>query len=205
MSSRFNGMFDAKASGPAAVRQPLLARAVSKRLVKITSLLPWPFFGACCGSVWAMLAGQVHGMWVASPGAWCALHPSWCRGCGAAGSMRSTSCAQRACSACTRGARSLCLSAGATRRFGASLKVNGRGAGDRALGVRAIMTADAGSAPVARWGVAKVGGGWDAGLLEIAAQARPMIFQPKKFRHSHGHHSGVRYYFSTIFAALKSA
>ena len=55
--------------------------------------------------------------------------------------------------------RTLCLSTGARSRFGTNLRVDGRGAGDRALGIRAVMTGGTGCAPVARWGVAKVGGG----------------------------------------------
>ena len=75
--------------------------------------------------------------------------------------------------------RALCLSTGARSRFGTFLWVDGRGAGDRALGIRDAMTLVTGSAPVARLGVAKVGGGWLATLLGITPPARLMIFHPK--------------------------
>ena len=75
--------------------------------------------------------------------------------------------------------RTLCLSTGARSRFGTYLWVDGRGAGDCALGTRAATTAGTGCAPVARWGFAKVGGGWLATLLGITPPARTMIFHPK--------------------------
>ena len=87
--------------------------------------------------------------------------------------------------------RALCLSAGAWSRFGAFGVVDGRGAGNHAVGARAGMVADAGSAPAGTGGVAVVGGGRVAALLEIALRTRPMLFYQKKFGHSHRHHSGV--------------
>ena len=70
--------------------------------------------------------------------------------------------------------RTLCLSAGARSHFGTYLWVDGRGAGDRALGTRAATTAGTGCAPVARWGFTKVGGGWLATLLRITPPARTL-------------------------------
>ena len=77
--------------------------------------------------------------------------------------------------------RTLCLSTGARSRFGTYLWVDGRGAGDCALGTRAATTAGTGCAPVTRWGFAKVGGGWLATVLEIARRTRPMLFYQKNF------------------------
>ena len=75
--------------------------------------------------------------------------------------------------------RALCLSTGARSRFGTFLWVDGRGAGDRMLGTRAATTAGTGCAPVARWGVAKVGGGWVTALLGITPPARlPCVAVP---------------------------
>ena len=59
----------------------------------------------------AMLRVWVHDVWVVSDGDECALHPRWCGGCGAASSVRGTSCARRARSACAHRMRALCLSA----------------------------------------------------------------------------------------------
>ena len=69
--------------------------------------------------------------------------------------------------------------------------VDGRGAGNHAAGIRAGMVADAGSAPAGTGGVAVVGGGGVAALLEITMRGRPMLFHQKIFDHSHRHHSGV--------------
>ena len=76
--------------------------------------------------------------------------------------------------------RTLCLLAGARSRFGTYFWVDGRGAGDHALGTRAATTAGMGCAPGARGGVAKLGGGWLATLLGITPPARTMIFHPRK-------------------------
>ena len=46
--------------------------------------------------------------------------------------------------------RTLCLSTGARSRFGTFVRVDGRGAGDRALSIRAAMSAGTGCAPAAR-------------------------------------------------------
>ena len=46
--------------------------------------------------------------------------------------------------------RTLCLSTGARSRFGTHHRVDGRGAGDRALSIRAAMSAGTGCAPAAR-------------------------------------------------------
>ena len=101
--------------------------------------------------------------------------------------------------------RTLCLSTGARSRFGTYLWVDGRGAGDCALGTRAATAACVGCAPVARGGGRQVGR-WMARHFALNHTTRAdHDFPPKKIRHSHGHHSGVRQYFSTIFSALKSA
>ena len=88
--------------------------------------------------------------------------------------------------------RAACLPTGARSRFGTFVWVDGRGAGDRALGIRVAMTAGTGSMPVARLGVAKVGGRWVTSLLGITATRATHDFPPKKSRHSNGHHSGLR-------------
>ena len=110
-----------------------------------------------------------------SDGGGYALHPRWCGGCGAASSVRGTSCARRARSACAHRMRALCLSAGAWSPFGSFGKVDGRDAGDRVLGRRAGIAAGMSSAPVARWGVAKVGDARAAAFVGITSRARPMF------------------------------
>ena len=127
-----------------------------------------------------------------SDGGGYALHPRWCGGYGAADSVRGTSCARRARSACALGMRALCLSAGAWSPFGSFGKVDGRDAGDRVLGRRAGIAAGMSSAPVARWGVAKVGDARAAAFPRNHTACTAHVFQLKIFWHSHDHHSGVR-------------
>ena len=87
--------------------------------------------------------------------------------------------ATRARSACAHLMRALCLSAGAWSRFGDVGLVDGRGAGNHAVGIRASIAADAGSTPAGTGGAAVVGGGRVAALLEIALRTRPMLFYQK--------------------------
>ena len=78
-------------------------------------------------------------------------------------------------SACAHRMRALCLSAGAWSPLGSFGKVDGRDAGDRVLGSRAGIAAGMSSAPVARWGVAKVGDARAAAFVGITPRARPMF------------------------------
>ena len=122
--------------------------------------------------------GRVHGVDdLASPEDVHARHRGSCGGDGPAARARSRSCARRARSASrTFLTRALCRSAGARRRFGTYLKVDGRGAGDLALSIRADTAADTGSAPVGRHGLPRSAGG----MLPLFAKNEDR-FRPCKF------------------------
>ena len=106
-----------------------------------------------------------------------ARHRGWCGGDGGAARAPGRSCARRARSAFTIFfTRALCLSAGARTRFGMFVKVDGRAAGDLALGIRAGTAADAGSVPVGWQGLPRSAGG----ILPLFAKNRD-AFRPCKF------------------------
>ena len=88
-------------------------------------------------------------------------------------------------------ARAHCACQQAWSRFGTFVRVDGRGAGNLAFGIRAGTAAGAGSAPLERWPVAESGGGWGAASARNHIARAAYVFQPKKIRHSHGHHSGI--------------